>query len=341
MALNNTFQEAPPILPTLSSGKYQIKWTQLADLPLPFWRTYTAVQHNKIYITGQSPVEDAKYHVYVYDVNTDQWGQLPPSGHYYGVPHIIGGKLTIIGGRLSNTDKRTNKVSTFDDDSQSWKSYYPNLVKARSGPGVVSHLKYIIVAGGTRGAGRYRIPQDDIEVLNWVENSHWQIVPIILPEPMFGFTPIVSDNHLLIVGYHGVDSSRSKRAFKIPVASITKSSSHKHIAHANWIKMTEATHWFTTLIPNSSPPVVIGGQNATNTAIADINMYDYSNNIWKKVGSLSSARSYASVSAMYNNAIVVIGGYTKTRNKLSAKSSSVTLMELGQAELLHYSIIDC
>ena len=74
----------------------------------------------------------------MYDVNTDQWDQLPPSGHYYGVPCIIGGKLTVIGGRLSSTDKRTNKVSTFDDDSQSWKSYYPDLLKVRSGPEVVS-----------------------------------------------------------------------------------------------------------------------------------------------------------------------------------------------------------
>ena len=46
---------------------------------------------------------------------------LPPSGHYYGVPHTIGGKLMIIGGCLSATKKgsRTNKVSTFDEGSQS------------------------------------------------------------------------------------------------------------------------------------------------------------------------------------------------------------------------------
>ena len=39
-------------------------------------------------------------------------GQLPPSGHYHGIPHIIGDKLANIGGRLSATNKRTNKVST-------------------------------------------------------------------------------------------------------------------------------------------------------------------------------------------------------------------------------------
>ena len=123
-----------------------------------------------------------------------------------------------------------------------------------------------------------------------------------------------------IVGYHGVYSSRHKNAYRIPVASITKSSQHKLNAPRtlDWIEITETTHWFTSLIPNSSPPVVVGGQNTTDTATEDINMYDYSNDTWRKVGSLSSARSYVTVSAMHNNAIIVVGGYTKTRNKLMA-----------------------
>ena len=107
-------------MPALTSGRYHSKWTQLTDLPVPLYGAHVAVQHHKIYVTGDSPVEDAKHQVYVYDINTDQWGQLPPSGHYCGIPHIIGGKLVIIGGRLSATKKMTNKVSTFDEDSQTW-----------------------------------------------------------------------------------------------------------------------------------------------------------------------------------------------------------------------------
>ena len=160
-------------MPALTSGRYRIKWTQLADVPAPLYGTHVAVQHHKIYVTGSdSPVEDAIHQVYVYDINTDQWGQLPPSGHYYGIPHIIGGKLVIIGGRLSATKKRTNKVSTFDEDSQTWTSYYPDLLSVRSKPGVVSHLEHVIVAGG--GLDDDILAQDNIEVLNWTENSHWR-----------------------------------------------------------------------------------------------------------------------------------------------------------------------
>ena len=119
-------------MPALTSGRCHIKCTQLADLPAPLFDAYVAVQHHKIYVTGSSPVEDAKHQVYVYDIYTDHWGQLPPSGHYYGIPHIMGGKLVIIGGRLSATKKRTNKVSTFDEDTQTWTPHYPNLLSVRS-----------------------------------------------------------------------------------------------------------------------------------------------------------------------------------------------------------------
>ena len=143
-------------MPALTSGRYHIKWTQLADLPVPLYAVYVAVQQHKIYATGNSPVEDAIHQVYVNDINTDQWGELPPSRHYFGIPHIIGGKLVIIGGRLSATKKRTNKVSTFDEDSQIWTSYYPDLLSVRSRPGVVSHLEYVIAAGGRKTYSRRR-----------------------------------------------------------------------------------------------------------------------------------------------------------------------------------------
>ena len=322
-------------MPTLTSGRYHIKWTQLTDLPAPFYGVYVAVQDKKVYVTGSdSPIEDAIHQVYVYDINTDQWGQLPPSGHYYGIPHTIGGKLVIIGGRLSATKKMTNKVSTFDEDSKTWTSYYPDLLSVRSRPGVVSHLEHVIVAGG----GLDDITHDDIEIFNWIDNSHWRKVPIKLPVPMYAFTPTISNDHLLIVGYSGADMKCYKGAYKIPVANITASIDQQHNSDTptKWTKLTLPDHWCTALVPSSSPPVVVGGEDTTGTIpTADIKMYDNSNKSWKKIGSLTSARSGVAVAAVYNNAIIIIGGGTKADTLANRKSSSLTIVELGQAELLH------
>ena len=326
---------------TYTGGRFHIKWTQLADLPIPLYAAHVAVQYHKIYVIGVSPVQDVLHQLYIYDINFDQWGQLPLSGHYYGIPHIIGGRLAIIGGRLSATKKRTNKVSTFDEDSQTWTSYYPDLLSVRSKPGVVSHLEHVIVAGGARSTAEdddTPVVQDDIEVLNWIENSHWRKVSIKLPVPMYGFTPTISDDHLIMVGYYGADIKSYNGAYKIPVANITASidqqhnSDHDQHPPTKWTKLTPTDHWDTAIVPSSSPPVVVGGDDGGTTA--DIKMYDNSNKSWKKIGSLSSARCTA-VAAVYNNAIVVIGGCTKGDTAANADSSSLTLVELGQAELLH------
>ena len=322
---------------TLTSGRYHIKWTRLADLPTPLLDAYVAVQHHKIYVTGGSPVEDAYHQVYVYNINSDQWDQLPPSGHYKGITHTIGGRLAIIGGRLSATKKMTNKVSTFDEDSQTWTSYYPDLLSVRSRPGIISHLEHVIVAGGGRPTAEdddTPVVQDDIEVLNWIENSHWRKVSIKLPVPMYAFTPTISDDHLLIVGYSGVDTRRRNDACKIPIVNIIDQQ-HNCDTSTKWTELTAADHRDTALVPSSSPPVVVGGNDTTGTIpTADIKMYDNSNKSWKKIGSLSSARTAVAVAAVYNNAIVVIGGCTKA-SVGNAKSSSLTVVELGQAELLH------
>ena len=325
-------------MPALTSGRYHIKWTQLADLPAPLYRAHVAVQDKKVYVTGISTVKDARYQVYVYDINIDQWGLLPTPGHYCGIPHIIGGKIVIIGGYLSAIKKRTNKVSTFDEDSQTWTSYYPDLLSVRVYPGVVSHLEYVIVAGGGRPTAEYDdtlAVQDDIEIFNWIENSHWRKVSIKLPVPMYAFTSTISDDHLLIVGYADVDMKYYKHAYKIPVANITVSIDQQHHSDTpiKWTELTAVDHWHTSLVSSLSPPVIVGGDDTTGTT-ADIKMYDNSNKSWKKIGLLTFARSCVGVAPVYNNAIIIIGGCTKADTIDDRKSSIVTAVELGQAELL-------
>ena len=317
-------------MPALTSAKYHIKWTQLTDLPIPLCFAHVAVQHHKIYVTGHGPVEDAEHQVYVYDINTDQWGQLPPSGHYYGIPHIIGGKLVIIGGRLSATKKRTNKVSTFDEDSQTWTSYYPDLLSVRSKPGVVSHLEHVIVAGGDKGDDT-TVTLDDIEVLNWMENPHWRRVPIKLPVPMYNLIHTTYDEHLVIVDYSSLNA-RYRGTYSIPLENITASVDHEQNSDKpmEWTKVSAADHFWATAVPSSSPPVVVGGHDTDGTTTADIKMYDNSNKSWKKIGSLSFARSGVAVAAVYNNAIIIIGGCTEGESNDSAVSSSLTSVELGQ-----------
>ena len=290
---------------------------------------YTAVQGEKVYVAGgTSPVSFASRQVYVYDANTDHWGQLPHPDHYFCVPHIVGGKLVIFGGRLCGNYERTNKVSTFDETSQSWKSYFPDLLSIRSKPGVVTYLDHVIVAGGV--VDDTTRAQDDIEILNWVENIRWRKVSIHLPVPMSVFTPIIADEHLLIVGYVDVDDQIHSDAYKIPVVDIIRSGYQKQTRDktTKWNTMTSADHVFMTPVPNSFPPVVVGGEDHRGLPTSDIKMYDELSNSWKIITSLSCARSQVAIAAV-NNTIMVIGGYIKGGSIRDKTRYCMAIVEVG------------
>ena len=336
---NQHLQEAPPFIPALASGRYHIKWTQLANLPVQLYVPYVAVQDQIIYVNGhQSPITEAKEQFYAYDITTDNWSQLPTPGQYYSIPHIIGGRLSIIGGRLSDTRKITNRVVTFNKATNKWISYHPNLLTARSKPGVVTHQEYVIVAGGAIDDIANPGVLDDIEVLNWVENSHWIKVSTHLPVPMFCIKPITSDGNLLFVQYQKANFMVTSLGYKLPVADITSPVKQ----HTTWIKLSPASNIDVAILPNSSPLLVIGGHRVSSQDVnkdislrkydttANIEMYDDSSKSWKKIDSLSFARTCTGVAAVGNNAIVVIGGCTDANN---FASSAVTTVELGQAEL--------
>ena len=328
-------QEALPLIPALISGRYKIKWTRLADLPIPIVDAYIAVQDTKVYVTGDSPSEDALHQVYVYDINTDHWDRLKPPGHYLGIPQIVGGKLAIFGGRQTDTKQRTNKVSTFDETRKTWISYYCDMSSVRSKPGIVTYLEHIIVAGGDKGEGAKSTTQDDIEILNWIENTHWVTVSTRLPAPMFGIKTSVADNQMFIVSYGGADRKRYNGAYMIPVSNITTSIDPKQ-SNAKWTELAPTTHYHTALVPGASPPIVVGGKDHStkgNASTEDIKRYDYSTRTWETIGLLFNAKSSVAVASVFDNAMIVLGGCTKGDTMADVKSSSMRMVELGQVEL--------
>ena len=328
-------KEPLPIMQALASSSHYIKWKQLADLSVPLYYAHAVVRNRKIYVTGQSPVEGMEHQVFVLDITSNRWYRLPQSGHSFGILHVIGDRLTVVGGRWAAANQRTNKVSTFDDDKQVWVSFYPDMLSARNRPGVVSHLEHVIVAGGTTtGHNDASVVLNDIEVFNWKENSHWRRVSAKLPAPMYGFMPTVSNGHMLIVGYSDADKKRDRSAYKIPIANIVPDHSHQNrTTSAKWSELTIASHWGATLVPNSSPPMIAGGEDTTNATTENIQVYDYSSKTWKNSKLLNTARSYAAVAVVSDIGIVVIGGCAKGGSGANWNMSSMKLVELGQAEL--------
>ena len=281
-------------------------------------------------MAGGAPDNDTYDFVYVYDINGNQWDRLPPPGKDMGTLQIINSKLTVIGGWDNTTRKITNKVTTYNNNN--WYNSYPSMIKARNKPGVVTHLDYVIVAGGGLDDNTY---SDDIEVLNYKQSSHWVIARMKLPEPMRIPSLTISDDLLYIVGY-SIATGRTIAAHQVPVDTIASSAAQLTSNQtAHWTKLPPAPHYNTAIIPNSCPPVIIGGDDIQGVPTVDIRVLDVPNNSWKKIASLTTARSNTAVVPINHDSILVIGGCTGGRGVEGALAQSTTRVEKGTVRLCY------
>ena len=297
----------------------------------PMYAASVATDKECVYVMGDCAEKQALNVVFTYRIATESWTKLPPSDHRWGVLQMVGDKLAIFGGIDDYTEKRTNRVSTFDKSTKSWSCFYPDMIGIRFRPGVATHLDNVIVAGGNKDP---KVVRDDIEVLNWRQRVQWVKSSVSLPVPMWALSPIISNDELFIVGYIGGESNRAHReAYKIPVISIISSLEQKHQGTNKWVDLPPSSYYYSTLIPNSSPPVFVGGEDKQGVQSSNVSMYDSYSKSWRYVDSLSSPRSGVAVATIDDYSIIVIGGYTKGHSTTAAKLSSLPIVEIGQAEL--------
>ena len=291
----------------------------------------SAVLHNeKVHVmAGVAADIDTLCYVFSYDIPSNQWDTLPPPEHNRSELQIIDGKLSVIGGVDINTNKATNKVSTFINNR--WTQHYPNMTKDRFRPGVASHSDYVIVAGGTRDINIFC---DDIELLYYKHPLHWISTNINLPEPMYHISFTIADDLLYIAGYKTSDNKRSNETYQIAVDKITSSVAQPPTSSqtVQWTTIPSTPHYKTATIPNSSPPVIIGGNDLQHIPTADVAMLKQS---WSKVASLSSPRHAVAVVPIDCHSILVIGGSTGGKTDKEAKAHSVTTVEKGTVKRSH------
>jgi len=309
----------------LQTKQYHLKWDKCADLPRRMYTTSVVVDDNNVYVTaGGAPENETYNNVYCYDIVTDQWNTLPPSGHRRGVLCMVDDTLSIFGGQDSVTYEHLNKVTTYNKDTNSWTTYYPNMIHKRFKPGVVTHGDHVIVMGGKYEPNKYH---DNIEIMNWHKRSPWRQVSTKLPVPMCHIKPTIAGEHLLIVGYSHSERCKNE-SYQLPVASITSLSSSGQVA-SQWKQLSSAPHWNTVTVPYSNPPLIIGGSDVKGVPTSDISLYDTSKKSWIPVDSLTTARSHVGVATINSNAIIVVGGITKGESVEAALSSSLPIVEIG------------
>ena len=321
-------------MPALQSGCYELTWKKCADLPSPLCDASAVLHKENIYVmAGVAPQDETYDYVFSYDINNNEWSRLPPPGHYMGILQIINDQLTVIGGWDNDTNKVTNKVSTFDNNTNNWTRYFPELIKPRNKPGVVTHEDYVIVLGGEIDDDVY---SDDIEVLNWTQPLHWIKSSIKLPQPMRAPFLTISHDQLYIVGY-ATSRNRYTRAYQLTIDSIISSIGQPPTSGQsnNWNTLPNAPHYYTALLPQSYPPVIIGGFDIQFVPTSDVAILDITKNTWNKVASLSTPRHCVAVVPISHDSILIIGGCTGGEDIAGAKAHCISTVEKGTLSVSH------
>ena len=294
------------------------------------WAASATVINSTLYISGGYCPNDTRniYNVYKFDLDKNQWSVLPPLPQYGGVSVNVNDQLTIISGKGRN-HKPTNLVTTYDDNS--WNNTYPNLSVARSLPAVVPYHQYVIVAGG-KGDDNLL---DSIEVFD-ITKSHWMIVNTHLPKPMWRISATICADSFTIVGY-SADNMRNNGTFIIAIDDIISlpqqtqqsltSSTDKD--NTKWHQLADAPYWKTALVPNTSPPVIIGGEDKQDNTVNDITIYDDTSNKWNKISSLPINCAYTTV-AVINQSIIVMGGCSDIKTRETANATALSDVNVGQ-----------
>ena len=291
------------------------------------YAAYVAMSNGTIYCTGTTPNVDSRQDVYFYDTRANQWKQLPRPGHHLGVLHVVENKLTIFGGVDPYTDDYFNKVTTYNSKTNSWYSHFPNMLYNRNRPGVVTSHDYVIVMGGLSSPDTIL---DNIEVINY-HHLQWREISAHLPFPMWAIRPTISGDNIIIVRY-GNPGDHSNGCYQITTEELILSfdqSLSPGAVPVQWKEFSATTHYDTTTIPYSNPPVIIGGDDQNDVPTSDVSLYNIHKNSWRKVDSLTSARKNIGVSLINSNTIIIIGGNTKGGSVEAAVASCIRVVQIG------------
>ena len=290
------------------------------------WEAYATIIDDVIYIGGGvCPDDNDQFYIFMYHLKENKWTRLPTRlPQYGGVVVNINNKLTVIGGKDYTTNRSTNKVLTLQDHH--WTSLYSDMNSARLRPLVTSHHQYTIVAGGV---DQDNVVLDTIEMFN-ISTNQWTISKTCLPQPMWRISATTCNNSLVITGYHNKDNRSVNGVYITTMDNIIDHSTTSSSDDDNkWTQLADIPYWRTTIIPHTTPPVIVGGDDKQDITTDNIMAYDDSTNSWRTVSVLPVKCCWTTIITLPHT-IMVAGGVTDNRTFEARNTTSLTSVMIGE-----------
>ena len=273
----------------------KLNWEACSKAPCAMVRG-AAVAHGSLAYFSTHASSD----VFAYDLEKDDWSELPKCRQRGFGLAVVNDVLTAVGGGLHGGCG--NRLRSFNGSK--WVKMFPPMPTKRVLHTVVSTQNYLIAAGGL-GVGKTlsTVEVMDMNTLKWYTAAS-------LPEPVQDMSATVCGGRLYLLGTHVV--------FTCTLDSLIRSchppsQTPPHTSAASvWQRVADVPFMASTCTTLNGRVLAIGGEDSHLHPTAAVHMYDAKSDSWPLVGYMPTARSNCLVVALRNH-IITVDGFTGDR----------------------------
>ena len=265
-----------------------------------------------MYIGGGNTSSDReKQTVVVYDPKQDSHDTLPPYTCNYFSMAAVNNQLILVGGVAVQTDKVTNKLGVWNEQSNRWTHPLPPMTTACTASSVATYNnRWLVVMGGHDGKDYL----SRVNVLDTTEPGQWYHAAS-LPRPCDDVSLATIGNMCYLLGGFTKGRAASKKVFSVCLDDlISQAVSQPASASAPptpspWQSLPDTPLGRSTALAFNGALLAVGGYGNTT-----IYHYQPSSRSWIKAGELPTGRSQCTCTVLPSGDLYVAGGgYAATR----------------------------
>ena len=279
-----------------------LKWKRGKDLPFVMTHHLQAVViGDNVYVGGgNTNITEDKGTVMVYSLDTGSWRTLPPyESEWFGMA-AVNNQLVLVGGIVISNQKVTSLLGMWDEGPCTWTHPYPEMPTSRCVPCVISHQKWLIVAGGEDEVS----PSPKVELLDTLSGQWYKGSP--LPKGCSAMSSAINGNMWYLS--RGFSSQRLNCVCldelisqAVPLSANTTSPS----TPSPWQTLTDAPLTRFALLVFNGALLMVGGLYTSA-----IHLYQPSSRSWVRVGNIPTKRWQCTCVVLPSGEIFVVGGET-------------------------------
>ena len=297
------------------------------NLPFGIWGySRLVVFKEKVYIGGGWASSGREQTVLVYDPEQDSYDTLPPYTCTWFSMAVVNNQLVLVGGWDVQTDKVTNQLGLWNEQSKRWTHTLPPMPTASTSPSVATHNnRWLVVMGGYDGKTNLsRVEILDTNSMQWYHATS-------LPQPLNRAPSAIIGNMCYLLGGF-IKKDASKKMFSVCLDDlISQAVSQPANASAPptpspWQLLPDTPLGRSTALAFYGALLAVGGGGPPGSTT--IYYYQPSSRSWIKAGELPTRRCECTCTVLPSGDLYVAGGVAKNRVDIASVRSIVFEMNL-------------